>query len=274
MKSDAPMPGEPAANPIRDIQLEDLEILREFVRICEVNSLRYYLGSGTLLGAVRHKGFIPWDDDIDVEMPRPDYDRFSSLCATDLGSGFSWHTYLTDRHYPFMWGKLMRDDTELRQGPTEHLPIQQSLYIDVWPLDGIANWRIPEAIQRVIHKWSQIRLSADLKRPGIRGLVARSWKIVPRRLVVWLCERMATLTPFDRARIVAHPRALYGYRKECMPRDWFGRGEMLQFEGMRLPGPSKWNEYLTHVYGDYMKPPPEAERKSRHEMTEVKLSGR
>ena len=59
-----------------------------------------------------------------------------------------------------------------------------------------------------------------------------------------------------------------------MPRDWFGRGEMLQFEEMRLPGPSQWNEYLTHVYGDYMKPPPEAERKSRHEMTEVRLSGR
>jgi len=261
-----------AGDSLRALQLQDLEILRAFQRICEANSLRYYLGSGTLLGAVRHKGFIPWDDDIDVEMPRPDYDRFSRLCATELGGGFSWHSYLTDPNYPFMWGKLMRDDTELRQGPTQHLAIQQSLYIDVWPLDGIANHRIPEAIQRVVHKWCQIRMSADLKRPGVKGVIARSWKIVPRRLTVWLCERMAHLTPFERARIVAHPRALYGYRKECMPRAWFETSEPMQFEDLSLSVPSGWRPYLTHVYGDYMKPPPIGERKSRHEVTTVTLA--
>ena len=264
--------GAPAVTPLRALQLQDLDILREFQRLCEAHSLRYFLGSGTLLGAVRHKGFIPWDDDIDVEMPRPDYDRFSRLCATDLAGGFSWHTYLTDPNYPFMWGKLMRDGTQLRQGPTEHLRIQQSVYIDVWPLDGIANRRSVEAIQRVVHKWCQIRLSADFKRPGLRGIVAKSFKIVPRRLVVWLCERMATLTPYDRARVVAHPRALYGYRKECMPRLWFEGTATLEFEDLALPGPTGWDAYLTHVYGDYMKPPPKAARKSRHEMTELRLA--
>ena len=92
MTSDASTSLPAADESLRALQLRDLEILREFKRICETHSLRYYLGSGTLLGAVRHKGFIPWDDDIDVEMPRPDYDRFSALCATDLGTGFSWQS--------------------------------------------------------------------------------------------------------------------------------------------------------------------------------------
>jgi lipopolysaccharide cholinephosphotransferase len=268
--------GEPSAtaDPVRELQLADLEILEEFRRFCEKHSLRYYLGSGTLLGAVRHKGFVPWDDDIDVEMPRPDYDRFSELCRTELGSGYSWHTYLTDRHYPFMWGKLMRDGTELRQRPLEHLGMQQSIYIDVWPLDGISNWRLPEAIQRAFHKWAQIRLSADLERPGIRGIVAKSWKLVPRRLTVYLCERSARLFNYEKSRVVAHPRALYGYRKECMPREWFGDGAPQEFERRTYPGPQGWREYLTHVYGDYMKLPPEAERRSRHEMTAMKLTSR
>jgi len=272
MTSDASTSLPAADESLRALQLRDLEILREFKRICETHSLRYYLGSGTLLGAVRHKGFIPWDDDIDVEMPRPDYDRFSALCATDLGTGFSWHTYLTDRRYPFMWGKLMRDDTELRQGPTAHLDIQQSIYIDVWPLDGISNRRPSEAIQRAFHKWCQIRLSADLKRPGLRGLVAKSWKIVPRGLVVAMCEWVTRHFSYEQCRVVAHPRALYGYRKECMPREWFGEAVPQQFEDMQLPGPQHWHEYLTHVYGDYMKPPPEAQRRSRHESTIVTLS--
>jgi len=271
MTTDSATPASAPDDSLRVLQMQDLEILREFQRICEAHSLRYYLGSGTLLGAVRDKGFIPWDDDVDVEMPRPDYDRFSRLCATDLAPGFSWHTYLTDRKYPFMWGKLMRDDTELRQGPTAHLDIQQSIYIDVWPLDGISNGRLSEQIQRGFHKWSQIRLSADLIRPGLRGLVARSWKLVPRRLVVTLCEWSARHFSYESCRIVAHPRALYGYRKECMPREWFGDAVPQQFEDMTLPGPARWHEYLTHVYGDYMTPPPEAQRMSRHESTIVSL---
>ena len=99
---------------LRDLQLVELEILREFVRVCEAHGLRYYLAYGTLLGAVLHRGFIPWDDDIDVTMPRPDYERFARICASELRPGFTWQSYRTDRHYPFLFGKLLKDGTVLR----------------------------------------------------------------------------------------------------------------------------------------------------------------
>src|SRR3990172_7456272 len=93
---------------LRDLQLAELGILREFVRVCEAHGLRYYIAYGTLLGAVRHHGFIPWDDDIDVTMPRSDYNRLAEICVTDLRPGFRWQSYKTDRHYPHMFGKLLK----------------------------------------------------------------------------------------------------------------------------------------------------------------------
>src|SRR5262249_11940290 len=78
---------------LRALQLVELDILREFVRLCEAHGLRYYLAYGTLLGAVRHRGFIPWDDDVDVTMPRDDYDRFADVCVSELRPGFAWQTY-------------------------------------------------------------------------------------------------------------------------------------------------------------------------------------
>ena len=133
-----------APSVLRALQLVELEILREFVRLCEANGLRYYLAYGTLLGAVRHKGFIPWDDDIDVTMPREDYERFAAICGAGLPGGLRWQSYATEGHYPVWFGKLIREDTVLRQALSDHLDISQSVFIDVFPLDGLASrwWEV------------------------------------------------------------------------------------------------------------------------------------
>ena len=93
---------------LRDIQLEELNILREFCRVCEALNLRYYLTAGTLLGAVRHRGFIPWDDDIDIAMPREDYDRLSRHWREVLSPGYTYQDYRSEPNFPYYFAKVRK----------------------------------------------------------------------------------------------------------------------------------------------------------------------
>jgi lipopolysaccharide cholinephosphotransferase len=256
----------------RDLQLAELEILKEFKRMCERHSLRYFLAYGSLLGAIRHQGFVPWDDDIDVAMPRTDYERFSALACSELDERYSWQTYLTDPHYPYMFGKLVRNGTELRQRPTEHLRMQQGIHIDVFPLEGIPNRAVPRIIQRLAVRMCQIRLGADMTHSLLKRVLLKAVKVVPRTWAVNRYEGMARHFRYDDSKVTLSPAGPYGYHRESVPRYWLGDGEQLQFEDIEALGPKRWHDYLTHVYGDYMQWPPEEERRSHHQMTSYRLA--
>jgi lipopolysaccharide cholinephosphotransferase len=176
---------------LRALQLVELDILREFVRLCEAHGLRYYLAYGTLLGAVRHRGFIPWDDDVDVTMPRDDYDRFADLCVSELPPGFAWQTYRTNRDHPYSFGKLLKTDTVLRQAPSRHLPIQHSVHIDVFPLDGVADTRIAAFVQRTILMVCRSRLGSRMRRTPASRLRAQL------RSLVWAIRGMMRPQPAE-----------------------------------------------------------------------------
>jgi lipopolysaccharide cholinephosphotransferase len=255
----------------RQLQLTELGIFKEFQRICERHSLTYYLLGGSLLGAVRHGGFIPWDDDIDVGMPRPNYERFASLCDTELGSQFAWQTYRTEPRYPFIFGKLLRNDTLLHDRITQHLPIRHCVSIDVFALDGIPR----RAVSRGLHKWTiklcKLKLGSGMRSRGPKRALAMATRVIPRAWAIAVCEMLARRFPYDDSQIVANLGGAYGYRREAVPKEWLGEGAKLQFEDVKAFGPKEWDKYLTHIYGDYMRLPPEGKRKSDHDLTSVSL---
>lgn len=120
----------------RALQLNELEILQEFKRVCKANHLEYYLTAGTLLGAVRHQGFIPWDDDIDVAMPRRDFEKLALLCRSHLKEGFYYQDCRTEKDYPYYFAKIRREGTEVLEPCLEAFNIRKGQYIDIFPLDG------------------------------------------------------------------------------------------------------------------------------------------
>ena len=117
------------------LQEEGLKILSEFHRICEAHNLLYILDYGTLLGAVRHKGFIPWDDDIDVSMPRKDYEKFLEVCEYSLKESFLLQTNKTDPNYFYPYAKLRISDDRLKENLVSHFDMIHGPWIDIFPFD-------------------------------------------------------------------------------------------------------------------------------------------
>lgn len=256
---------------LRDLQLVELSVLRELLRVCEAHGLRYFLAYGTLLGAVRHRGFIPWDDDIDVTMPRSDYDRLGHICGSGLRPGFRWQSYSTDRDYPHLFGKLVRDGTVLTQEPTAHLPIQHSVYIDVFPLDGCAGGRWSAVTQRVVLRLIRGRLGVSIRRGSFNHAIAQLTRVIPRSMAIAAFERMVRSIPAEGSARWICVGGPYGAVRQTFPSVWFGAGAPQVFEDVAAIGPLEWDKYLNRLYGDYMTPPPVAKRTSHHQVTFVRL---
>jgi len=122
---------------LRKLQLTELEILCEFDRICRKNNIRYCLGCGTLLGAIRHKGFIPWDDDIDVWMFRSEYERFCQIAPLELDDRFFFQNWDTDPFFNSAYGKVRKKGTRYIRVGQEKMKYQDGIYIDILPLDNL-----------------------------------------------------------------------------------------------------------------------------------------
>lgn len=265
-------PDEIADRGMQDLQLVELSILHEFVRLCDTHGLRYYLAYGTLLGAVRHHGFIPWDDDVDVTMPREDYNRFAEICRSgDLRHGFRWQSYATETRYPHWFGKLIKTDTVLRQAPSQHLLYEQSVYIDVFPLDGLANKSWEAFAQRVLLGICRLRLSVNLKRTPLKRVAAQLTRVLPRRSVISVIGAINRRYPAGRASKWICVGGPYGHRRQSFPSRWFGLGQARVFEDLTVTGPVEWDRYLAQLYGEYMIPPPPGDRVSHHEVRELRI---
>lgn len=258
-----------------EIKQVELDILRDFVRYCERHSLTYFLHAGTLLGAIRHGGFIPWDDDIDVAMPRPDYDRFRTLVKQEpVDARLAFYDCEEDGAYWVPVPKLVderTEGTEAFQGRGVH----NGVWIDVFPLDGVPD--DPAAYDRLFseirHERTWLTLETNpfffTKNPiklAKRLLVypiyllgrGRDHKVRSRRI-----HALAQQNRYEDARRVA----------VCVGGD-FGRGTMdkdvlldlvdWQFEDVTVKVPRAYDAFLTDMYGDYMTPPPESVRNVGH----------
>ena len=262
---------------LRKLQMELLDILLEFDRICKLAGIRYVLSSGTLLGAVRHQGFIPWDDDMDVDMLRSDYERFCQVVDQFIDHRrFFFQNTDTDDGYRWVFGKMRRKNTEyIRVGQT-HLGQQTGLCIDVFPLDeahgeGFWQWlrfRAASLCRKFL--WAPVGArhgSSAAARCfwGFLSKVPRDWVLACYRNIV-LCSRHHT----DGARLVSYNAD--DVLDKPYQRMWFEKTVDLAFEGHPFPVPQGYDEVLRLLYGDYMRLPPPAEQKGMADAFAIRFS--
>lgn len=231
---------------LRQMQQIELELLLEFDKVCTAHDLRYYLDGGTLLGAMCYEGFIPWDDDIDLKMPRPDYERFLALQA-ELPS----HIHIdapSRNHCEYTMTKLVDDRTVLIEGTKT-----TGVYIDIFPMDG----HPVEAAACAAHIRKLQRLNS-LFHHSLEGFAAmKGWKRAIYRLIYtpWgLYQKMTKI-----ARSVDYDSAPHvglliegNPQKERFPKEWLEPAAMLEFEGHHFPAPGGYKPHLEVFYGSHI----------------------
>ena len=262
---------------LRNLQLAQIELIRTLVKICEKEGLIYYMLGGTMLGAVRHKGYIPWDDDADFGMPRGDYEKFLVTAPKYLSQEVSLSTFNGVDHFYYM-AKLVHKKRKVKiDGVLE--PYVSYTWIDIFPLDGM-----PEnSVCRALHKARLLavrELSALSNFEKIHSLnnVRKSWfnraatficryipiyRLVSKQKAWKLLDTALKAYPYEKSSWNLNLMGAYKFR-ELFPQSVFGEGDFYDFEGMQLRGPKDYVTYLTQLYGDYMTPPPESERGSKH----------
>jgi lipopolysaccharide cholinephosphotransferase len=240
----------------------ELDLLQRLIEVCQKHGLRLWVDFGTLLGAVRHKGFIPWDDDIDVCMPRPDYDRLVAMANDEFTRPYLLQTAYTDTDY-FRGHAQLRDSRTTAIRPSDsYQPFNQGIFIDIFVLDGVPD---DADKSQELSRWVRKKLrylkskNCAILASGRIGLVFRKWKCrreVARRgwgnMFNEIEERLRQ-QPFDKSRHVAE--ISFCGLDFVMERSYFDDTVWLDFEDIKVPAPSDYKGVLTTLFGNnYMTP--------------------
>ena len=270
---------------LRALQLVELNIARIFSEICERHHLRYFMVGGTMLGAIRHKGFIPWDDDMDVAMPRPDYEKFLDIVRDELPVGYSFLNYKQDPEYLRYFSRIVDESVAVTNASNSDTIIENA-WLDIFPLDGMPR----TAPGRSIHFWhltawrffyhaSCFKQLVNLHRPGrpkyqqmLINFVQKTGlgsgldtKKLMRRM-----ERLLMKYPYDSG---THMVSFFGayMTREIVNKELLGDGVKYPFETLMLRGPVQYDAFLTHFFGDYMTPPKDAD-KDKHNIEKIEYT--
>ena len=253
-----------------------LEMLKHFLTICQVLDLKYYLIEGTLLGAVRHNGFIPWDDDIDVAMPRKDYEIFLQKAPALLPPHLFLQNLHSDPYFPANFSKIRNNNTTYIETSVKDFPIHHGVFVDVFPLDIYPDNRFSKLLFKYKNKFLSRIISSyffysNPNRPLHTKWVDKLVRILhlsPRKAVQ---KREHLYRSFSNGSMLGSFCGAWG-EKEITPASWFGDGADLEFEGLKVKGPVCYHEWLTQVYGDYMQLPPVEKRIGHHYAEAVDLT--
>ncbi len=256
----------------------ELELFRHFLAICADEQLTWFVIGGTALGAGRHGGFIPWDDDIDVGMPRRDYEKFLSIAQEKLPEGIFLQTNQTEPDYPCCFAKLRDSNTTFIERSVSNLHINHGVYLDIFPLDGYPKCPVWAWMTFAEKKFLSIAVSSafcqdEIGQRSRKGTIA--YKIAKRlypdyRLAVRKMEKLIKRLSYEKSELVCNFGGAWG-KKEAMPKEVFGTPCRKTFEGLTVNLPENTDEYLTRLYGDYRKLPPAEKRIPHHFCTVIDM---
>ena len=256
-----------------DLQQRLVDMLSFFHSICVKYNLRYYIIAGTMLGAIRHGGFIPWDDDIDVGMPRSDYEKLMQVAKhIDMKKYKVEFPFNGNREYPYLIAKMY--DTQTTFVEKQRYPIKRGIYIDIFPIDGIGN-SLEKAKEnyKPFYRYYRLNLmisSAFLKRRNLKknmavllGRIVSPLFINKYRLMLKI-DRICKKNNFDESKFVCNLLGGAG-TKGIVPKEYFGTPTAISFENIQVFGLEQPDLYLKSMYGNYMKLPPIEKRVSLHD---------
>ncbi len=260
---------------LNETQRYILHVTREVVRVLDELKIPYYMQGGTMLGAIRHGGFIPWDDDVDLGIPRDDYERMLTVISNHLPENLELRTYqdATSHHYYF--ARIVDKRYQIRRmGSLEER--LENIWVDLFPLDGMPNGAIAR-------QWHKLRLlntrlkyhlscfeKVNIKRPGrpfveraiIRvAIITRVGKWFKTEKQLAKLDRLLKKYPLEKSEYIVNFMGQTNYKfNEMFKKEVYGKTAMYPFEDMMLAGPEQFDAYLKSLYGDYMTPPKESDR--------------
>ena len=262
---------------LRQLQRIELEMLIEMDRICKKYGIKYSLDGGTLLGAVRHKGFIPWDDDIDVIMLREEYVKFRKACVRNLDTTrFFFQDYRTDPEYRWGYAKFRRKGTKFVRLGQEHLKQNAGVFMDIFVVDNVPDGYLSRRVHHfacfLIRKILYSEVGKYNETNPILRFVYRELSKIPRDMVFHVRNCLAAPLSRTRTQLISH--YTLEYPKHCrygLPRECFDEMIELEFEGYKFPGFKKYDLYLSTYYGDYMTLPPKEKQVPHLTVSALKL---
>lgn len=254
-----------------------LYIMDEIDRICELNHINYTLTGGSLIGAIRHKGFIPWDDDMDVAMLRADYDIFVNICKTQLDERFIWQDIHTDLDYPYGFGKLTLKETHYISKGHENEKWQKGIYIDVFPLDNVPDNQFSQrlfAFKNLFYiKLLECKTGFDIDSKSLLKKIAFCVLFIISKLLTFdylrqKMEKNMVRYKNKNMNLICNLGGFYGFYKELTFRSYFEETMRAKFEDRKYRIIRDYDIFLRSVYGDYMSMPP-VERRHTHEFVQL-----
>ena len=265
-------------SPLRQLQLVELDILKEVVKICEENKFRYFLLGGTFLGAVRHKGFIPWDDDIDIGMPRPDYEKFMKIATQALPKELLYKNFRLGNEKTIYFARVENPSIQVEDSSALEKRVRNA-WIDIFPLDGMPNNIIARRIKesyllyrRLLLQYSQfsVIVNQDLpNRPKHEQILINIGKLIkPERFLdtkkcLKKLDKALRKCDYESSDYIVNFMGAYKF-KEMFRRDIYEETHEYKFETELLTAPKDYDLVLRQMYGDYMKPPVEKDRNKHH----------
>lgn len=261
---------------LEKLREHQLNMLIEIDRICAKHKLTYFLLGGTLLGAVRHGGFIPWDDDVDISMPRNDLEKLQQICKTELNSKYFFQSVETDKGYPLMGSKLRVNNTLFEEECTVKSSAHKGVFIDIMPMDDLFDPNEAKVKKRVV---KIMRYTGALcERCGYKYGISKRGKISAVLYTLIGVEQAKkkrdALMKHDNnknAPYITWFGSHYGYEKQTFEKEVYFPPKKIKFCGIEFSCPNDTEKYLVQTFGDYMQLPPEDKRETTHQIVTLKV---